>query len=265
MTDGLSGIVNQKWLENPEGLRSEFEGATPFPYIVLDSFLDDDFAHELLKEFPAVGEMPKSRDYMFGNKHELSSVEEQGGASARFYQAVLSTDFRDFLRAATGYDGLFVDPDFHGGGFHQGSDGSFLDMHVDFNMHPLHPDWLRTVNVLIYLNEDWQSDWGGDLLITNSPDVPPTAVAPSFNRALLMLTSDNTYHGYNKMSLPDGVTRKSIATYSYQVVDEKAYKARTTGWAPQDAGLVKRVIAGNYNAMVKAKNKVLGSRTAKNR
>ena len=86
-----------------------------------------------------------------------------------------------------------------------------------------------------------------------------------FNRALLMVTNDTTYHGYNKMSLPSDVTRKSSATYSYRVGDEKAYTARTTGWAPQDPGAIKRLVASNYNTLVKAKNKVLGSRTAKNR
>jgi len=29
-----------------------------------------------------------------------------------------------------------------------------------------------------------------------------------------MLTSDNTYHGYRKMSLPDGITRKSTVKRS---------------------------------------------------
>jgi hypothetical protein len=178
---------------------------------------------------------------------------------------VLSADFQEFLRAATGYQGLFIDPDFHGGGFHQGGDGSYLDMHVDFNMHPLHSNWLRTVNMLVYLNPDWQPGWGGELLITSSLDREPVTVSPLFNRALIMLTSDFTYHGYTKMNLPEGVTRKSIATYAYQIVEEGAYKARTTGWAPRDAGLVKRLVASNYNALVKAKNKVLGSRTARNR
>ena len=89
--------------------------------------------------------MPKSRDYLFADKHELSSLEEQGGAPARFHAIATSAPFASFLVAATGFEGLFVDPLFQGGGFHQGADGSYLDMHVDFNLHPLHRTWLRTL------------------------------------------------------------------------------------------------------------------------
>ena len=35
-----------------------------------------------------------------------------------------------------------------------------------------------------------------------------------------MLTSDNTFHGYRKMSLPPGRSRKSIAGYAYELIEE---------------------------------------------
>ena len=128
--------------------------------LVIDDFLDIDTANGLLAEFPAPGAMPKSRDYMFGDKRELSSVAEQGPTSKAFYDALMGDEFQTFIRTLTGKD-LFVDPAFHGGGFHQSGDGGFLDTHVDFNMHPLHTDWLRTLNVLLYLNKDWKPDTTG--------------------------------------------------------------------------------------------------------
>src|SRR5207302_6775883 len=129
--------------------------------------------------------------------------------------------------------GLFVDPVFHGGGFHQGGDGSFLDMHTDFNIHPLHPDWLRMLNILIYLNRDWEEAWGGHLLIKARIDQEPVAIAPAFNRAVIMLTAAHTYHGYRRMALPAGVTRKSIATYAYREIEAGSLATRTTGWVPE--------------------------------
>jgi len=138
-------------------------------------------------------------------------------------------------------------------------------MHVDFNVHPLHPTWLRTVNILVYLNKDWSGDLGGDLLVTSAPDQPPRAIAPVFNRGVIMLTARHTYHGYRRMSLPDGVTRKSLAVYAYRLVDENEITAYTTGWAPEGAGTAKRFLARHYDRAVKAKNRFLGSGTAKNR
>ena len=59
---------------------------------------------------------------------------------------------------------------------------------------------------------------------------------------VLMLTDAHTYHGFKKMSLPPGVTRKSIATYAYEVIPEGSVTARTTGWAPEQGNAFKRTI-----------------------
>jgi Rps23 Pro-64 3,4-dihydroxylase Tpa1-like proline 4-hydroxylase len=231
--------------------------------VIVDDFLVDQLARDLVEEFPAVDAMPKSRDYVFGDKHELSSIENTN-AGARFFAGATSPEFEAFLRDVCGQE-VFVDRNFHGGGFHQGSDGSYLDMHVDFNLHPLHPTWLRTLNVLVYLNPDWERAYGGQLLVKRHPDDKPVEVWPRFNRAVIMLTSDETYHGYHRMSLPAGVTRKSIATYAYREIAEGDVEARTTGWVPEGAGPTKRLLARHYNTLVRVKNRLFGSGTAKNR
>lgn len=252
------------WINRADELKEKFNNASPFPLLVLDDFLDTQTAKGLLAEFPAPDAMPKSRDYMFGDKRELSSVAEQGPTSRAFYDALLGPQFQDFLRRLTGRE-LFVDPAFHGGGFHQSGDGGYLDTHVDFNMHPLHGDWLRVLNVLLYLNEDWREEYDGRLLIKARPDDEPVGIAPLFNRGLLMLTDSHTYHGFKKMTLPPGVTRKSIATYAYELVPEGSVEARTTGWSPEEGSTLKKSIARHYDSLVKVKTKIFGSATAKNR
>jgi Rps23 Pro-64 3,4-dihydroxylase Tpa1-like proline 4-hydroxylase len=232
---------------------------------VLDDFLEPGLAEALVREFPAIDAMPKSRDYVFSDKRELSSIEEQGQAGAAFHGLVMSEEFRTFLVEATGIDGLFIDPQFFGGGFHQGGDGSYLDLHTDFNLHPMHKNWHRRLNILLYLNPDWKEEYGGQLMIKARPDQDPVSLAPSFNRVIVMETSDRTFHGYKQMTLPAGVTRKSIAAYAYSEIKEGAIRNRTTGWAPEDAGFLKRNFARNYDRLVKVKNRFFGSATAKNR
>lgn len=253
-----------EWINRGDQLADEFKNATPFPLLVVDNFLDDATAEGLLAEFPAQDAMPKSRDYMFGDKHELSSVGEQGPTSKAFYEALLGPQFKEFLGKLTGKD-LFVDPAFHGGGFHQSGDGGFLDTHIDFNMHPLNPNWLRTLNILVYLNKDWKEEYDGRLMIKAHEDDEPVGIAPLFNRGLLMLTDDHSFHGFKKMSLPSGVTRKSIATYAYELVAEGSVEARTTGWSPEDGSTLKKSIAKHYDTLVRVKTKIFGSATAKNR
>lgn len=252
------------WINRVEQLRDEFEKASPFPVLVIDNFLDPKAAEGLLSEFPAPNAMPKSRDYVFGDKRELSSVAEQGPSSKAFYDALMGEQFQRFIQGLTGKE-LFVDPAFHGGGFHQSGDGGYLDTHVDFNMHPLHSDWLRTLNVLLYLNKDWKPEYDGRLLIKARPDDEARAIEPLFNRGVIMVTDDRTFHGFKKMTLPSGVTRKSIATYAYEKVPEGSVRARTTGWSPEHGGALKTSLAKHYDSLVKVKTKLFGSATAKNR
>lgn len=264
MAPRLHELISERWLVDRPALCASFRGAFPFPLLVLDDFFHQDFARALLDEFPSIEEMPRSRDYMFGDKHELSSIDERGSAGRRFFDLVVSPEFASWLSDVSGYE-VFVDDAFFGGGFHQGGDGSFLDMHVDFNIHPEHQDWLRTLNVLLYLNDPWDPAWGGQLLVKAAVDDEPRAIEPTFNRVVVMLTDDHTFHGYRRMSLPPGVSRKSMATYAYQHIESGTVRQRTTGWTPEQAGVVKKVVARYYNSAVLAKNRVLGSRTARNR
>lgn len=253
-----------EWIHNVDQLAPEFRSASPFPLLVIDDFLDQETADGLLSEFPAPDAMPKSRDYVFGDKRELSSVAEQGPTSRAFYDALMGDEFRQFVSTLVGKE-LFIDPAFHGGGFHQSGDGGYLDTHVDFNVHPLHDDWLRTLNVLLYLNKDWKPEYDGRLLIKARPEDEPRGIEPLFNRGVIMVTDSHTFHGFKKMSLPPGVTRKSIATYAYEKVPTGSVEARTTGWAPEDSGTLKTSLAKHYDSLVKVKTKLFGSATAKNR
>jgi Rps23 Pro-64 3,4-dihydroxylase Tpa1-like proline 4-hydroxylase len=119
--------------------------------------------------------------------------------------------------------------------------------------------------VLLYLNKDWQDHFGGQLLVKASVDETPVQIPPLFNRCVIMLTDDHTYHGYRRMSLPYGVTRKSIAAYGYRHIDVGYVTPHTTGWAPEQAGPAKRFLARYYDRAVRTKNRYFGSRTAGNR
>jgi hypothetical protein len=253
LTDEMLG----PWVNRVDELADEFKAAEPFPLVVLDGFLTEEAADGLVAEFPSVEGMARTNDYIFGDKRQESNLAEAGPATRRYHELLLSEEFAAILGRLTGGRSLFVDASFHGGGFHQGADGSFLDTHVDFNIHPHHEDWLRVLNVLLYLNKDWKPEYDGNLLVRNDPKQEPRSVAPLFNRAVIMLTADNTYHGYRRMTLPPGVTRKSIAAYAYEKIEVGSLRARTTSWAPEDGGIVKRNLAKHWTDLVAAKDKVL--------
>lgn len=243
------------WSQDLGSLAAAFAVARPFSHVVIDDFLDESVAAALLDEFPAIESMPKSHDYIFGDKRELPDLGAGGEASRALRDYLLSEDFAGVLEAITGR-ALFVDPGFHGGGFHQGADGSFLDTHVDFNVHPHHDDWLRVLNILLYLNRDWEPEYGGALLVRSDPSDEPLAIDPRFNRCVMMLTGDATYHGYRRMSLPPGVTRKSVAAYAYELVPKGSLKTRTTSWVPEGGGRAKVALARQWTTLASARDRL---------
>ena len=54
-------------------------------------------------------------------------------------------------------------PHLDGGGLHRSLGGGYLNVHADFTAHHVHQHWRRRVNLLLYLNREWQPEWGGDL------------------------------------------------------------------------------------------------------
>jgi 2OG-Fe(II) oxygenase superfamily len=243
------------WVDRSDELGEEFRTAQPFPMLVIDDFLEAGVADGLLSEFPAIERMPRSNDYVFGDKREDATLAEAGPTCKMLFEFFVSDEFVRMLKAITGRD-LFVDASLHGGGFHQGGNGSYLDTHVDFNIHPRHEDWFRVLNILLYLNKDWPPEYGGELLVRRHPSDEPRAISPQFNRCVIMLTSDDTYHGYRKMTLPPGVTRRSIAAYAYERISVGSTPKRTTSWAPENAGLGKRILARYWSQGSVAKEKL---------
>jgi hypothetical protein len=66
-------------------------------------------------------------------------------------------------------------------------------------------------------------------------------------------------------NFPEGRFRTSIATYAYQIHKRQIETPRTTDWFPkEDASFLKKQFAKNYNFLVKTKNQLFGSGTAKN-
>lgn len=256
--------VSPSVFDRREEFAESFRKSTPVKHVIIDDFLDASFAEKLYADLPQADAMPKSRDYMFSEKRELSTLDRHSDLSKQLHEVFMSPEFAEFLSPLTGHP-VFVDPEYVGGGFHAGAKGSFLDMHVDFNIHPTHDDWLREFNILLYLNPGWEPSWGGELLLTDKPGNPTIEVQPKMNRLVVMESTDHSFHGYHKLNFPEDRSRRSIAAYAYSKVEAGSISRHTTNWAPQDSNAAKRLLAKNWNWIVLTKNKFLGSGTLKNR
>jgi hypothetical protein len=249
-------------LEHKEKHRLDFLLAKPFPHLIIDNFCDTQKLEQLYAEIPDI--KTKSRDYVFAaNKFEKSKFKELSPLFAELHNDLISPEFESFLQFIT-HQKVTVDKTFHGGGIHQGKKKSFLDMHLDFNYHPLQEKQYRYLNLLLYLNKNWNPSHGGHLNIEDLRTGEKAAIEVPFNRLVIQLTNNYTLHGYGITNFPEGVYRTSIASYAYMHHQYLVEKPRTTDWHVGDGKPVKQFLAWVYDPAVKIKNKLFGSSTGKN-
>jgi Rps23 Pro-64 3,4-dihydroxylase Tpa1-like proline 4-hydroxylase len=137
-----------------------------------------------------------------------------GPETACICESLGSSEFLGFLTTLTGISDLSID--FWGGGLHQTVSGGLLSIHADFNRHPC-TGLDRRLNLLLFLNRDWDEAWGGALELW---DVEMTGcvqrIWPVANRMVVFSTSDTSFHGHpDPLAVPPEITRKSIAAYYY--------------------------------------------------
>ena len=173
----------------------------PFPYFVIDGYLSPDRVKSINDEWPADW---LKEDGSFNRKWSTTNLPP----SAK--DVVDAVDLR-MVEGLTGIRGLFPDPKMFGGGLHCIPSGGFLNMHVDFNRHPM--GWTRRVNMLVYLNETWQDEWGGHLCLGLENQ---QKIAPIGGRCVIFETTDKSWHGHPEaLTCPVDVQRRSLAMYFY--------------------------------------------------
>lgn len=208
-------------LARAEQLAPHYQSATPFPHVVIDQLLPDTVAHDLAARFPApnfAGFQRRDNDHQQFKQGRLQESYFAGIDPIARHMLLLFNDhvFLDFLEKLTGIKGLIADPHFFGGAFHQILPGGKLDIHADFNRDERR-QLDRRINVLLYLNPDWQDDWGGHLELWQ-PDMSACAhkIAPLLNRCVIFNTTDSSYHGHPEpLACPPERTRNSLAFYYY--------------------------------------------------
>lgn len=216
-------LISPKVLGQAAALRASFEAAEPFRFLVVDDFLDPGYCQELIRQFPAFDREHALNEFgEVGRKAVFQELPKIGPAYQRFDQMLRSREFLRFVGEITGIPKLLYDPDYVGGGTHENLEGQELDPHVDFNYHP-RTRRHRRLNLILFLNPEWEPAWGGSLELHRNPWLPSAenpiqAVVPAANRCVLFETSEHSWHGFSRIQLPPekrSLSRRSIAVYFY--------------------------------------------------
>ena len=199
--------------------KSKYANNAPFPSIYFDNFFNPDMLREVVNELPELG--TEKNDIHYANPNEVkyaSKGEYRFGTKLKALMHYMNSQpFLEFLQELTGIEETLIpDPYFEGGGMHQIKPGGYLKVHVDFHKHKL-MNLDRRLNVLVYLNENWEESYGGHFELWNT-DMSKcvTKIAPLFNRLAMFSTTGNSYHGHpDALTCPPDRSRRSLALYYY--------------------------------------------------
>jgi hypothetical protein len=177
----------------------------PFPHVVVDDWWDETLLRRVLAEFPEPT-VPGWRRYSNSTERKLEGPPGLWGPYTRRM-------FERIEERTPALEQAFGIPDLHmetiGGGYHLIEPGGYLKVHADFNRSP-RSGRFRRLNLLVYLNDDWD-DPGGHLELWDA-DGCVESIAPEFNRTVVFATSDHSWHGH---PTPADRWRRSVAAYFF--------------------------------------------------
>lgn len=203
-------------------LRTEFIGNSPFDHVVIDNFFNES---ELSCVVDEIKNIPEPTWY--AGKHDSESPVQQKKTSIdkgeyitplmkKVIDRLSSKEMLTLITEITGIEGIQSDDELIGGGVHRTSTGGRLSIHADFNIHPTTQKH-RRVNVLLYLNKDWNPEYNGELELWDSGMTAcQKKVEPIFNRLVLFRIRDDAFHGHPDKWMGDQNNhRLSFALYYY--------------------------------------------------
>lgn len=246
----MAQLIHSEVLTGREPLRQAFRSADFYPHVVIDNFFSESLCQRLLDEFPEYStEHALNESGNVGLKAVREKVRGLGPAYVELDDFARSKDFLSLMTDLTGIPDLLYDPEYIGGGTHDNLHGTELDVHVDFNYHPC--GWHRRLNLIVFLNPEWEESWGGRFEVHSNPwstDDQCVSIVPTFNRAVIFETNEHSWHGFDKIQLPEDkrhISRKSFALYLYTAdrPEDEIAPAHATVYVPRP--LAGHLVAGH--------------------
>lgn len=211
-----STITAHQKFPDTESLQRKFRSHSEYSLIHIPNFLDKNTANNLAEELDHIP-LEECKRFTRANScmYEHNRIWETPRAQNLIHY-LHSSPFIRWLQAVTDTRDLIPDPHLVGAGYMKSFRGDSLKIHTDFNWNDqirLH----RQLSIVIYLNDEWQTDWGGQLqfyaqdrqrLLTEIPLLMGNCVIWNYNL--------RAYHGYpNPMQCPKGISRKGIRVFYY--------------------------------------------------
>lgn len=201
---------------DPTFLAESHSAGSPVPYTIIDNFLPDDIFKDVSFEVDFLQEhewtvFSNSTSYRKECRNFTSAPRIQ--TLAHSFQ---SSKFLKWLEDITGVRKLLGDPHYRGGGVCKVPPGSLLGLHTDFNWND-QIQLTRKVNLILYMNSEWNKEWGGELEFWNLERTKcEISIEPRPNRLVFWNYDEHHLHGHpHPLNTPEDIHRQNLILFYY--------------------------------------------------
>lgn len=141
-------------------LNKQYVATPPHPTLCLDNFIPLDTVRAMKAECDS---LQWDKEFTRAGSHMVEKSDLDDCPVATDVKNQLSSaSFLKWLGDITGHYDIIPDPYMVGAGYMRCARGDSLKIHTDFNFNN-DLKLYRMLSLVIYLNEDWQKEWNGDL------------------------------------------------------------------------------------------------------
>lgn len=184
-------------------------GNDPFRWWVFDNFCKPLTPERMADAMMHRWQVSYDNDVERGKKTScdfITMLPELQDAFRRLQQSVQG------FSSLTEIPSLINDPINHGAGLHLSVEGSFLQTHVDYEVHPTMVGYERRMNAILFMHHEWEPSWGGQLLLCDMSGKAIKTIDPAPGRLALFECGPSSMHGVRVITHKQAV-RLSCTVY----------------------------------------------------
>ena len=236
LNDSIFSFFNNKnnnnyfgnWIHNIDYYKEKFNtklDGLDNRFVVIDNFLNDDIIKKIIETFPKVS----NKDWFSYNnplevKYLNSNINTYPETLKNLYY-ILSTDYMvDIFSQITDIKDLEYDKTLYGSSIQSMPRYGRLNIHLDYEKHPILNNRERRLNIILYLNKSWKDNWNGNTELWDT-NVQNCIVSQKvkYNTAIIFETNNTSWHGVpDKIMCPDNESRKTLAYYYISPLTKKS-------------------------------------------
>ncbi len=180
---------------------------SPFPHLIRDDWLD-------ASELATVNGAWPARDWAGWHRYDHVYHQKATSDLTAPIPTAIAAILARLAAEPMGYFAVGAVPDLslYGAGLHEiGSDGR-VDTHLDAELHP-RLNLARVVSALLYVHEEWQPGWGGELVLIGTEEANKQ-IEPRPGR-LVAFATRGAWHAVEAVRCPVGHARRALALFWY--------------------------------------------------